>query len=368
MRTIKSSNFRLLIALFAIGLSLSACDTLENLSGTNVSFNARVTDSAFGKTKVAYGDAASAATSQSILWNNGDLLTVYCGECIGLNVLDYRISGSATKASAYQQAKIEGVDSKNLAWGSGLHTFYALSPGVNTSGVSATINGNEITGTIPSIQAYTSITGTTAKVVEPDMKNMFLVAKTMVSGASSSVSLDFQPLSTALEFTVTNKFDENQKAMRVNSVSLVSSAHALSGEFAVDMDAKGGRYNRPLTTLPVGIDMATSKTVSIQFSSPVNVGYEETLNFTFFLNPGNATEVNDLTLVIRGYMGDSAVEFTRSAHLETSTGSGITFETHKKTRISGLLVPETVAWDINGALSIVSWTSDINSNVSLEEK
>lgn len=351
----------------AISLLAVSCEKPVNVSGKPVSFSASVSEHAFSSTKASYGTAASTATSQPIEWTAGDFLTVYCQQCNGAKVSDFQVSTvhpSGTASNSFAKVEASGA---GLQWGTGQHTFYGLFPGVNVTGVTATISGKNITGSIPVSQGHGTVTGTDNKVVPPDMKNMFMVSKNVIDAgeAGDPVFLEFQPLSTALEFTIENGFEDTNSDMNITSISLVSAAHALSGGFCVDMDVNG-LYNRPKTTLPSTLVIADNDSVAINFgSNPVSVGYGETLNFTFFLNPGNATEINDLTFIIKGTNDGTSTSFVRKARLEYKTGTGVTFATHKKTRIKGLMIPESVNFDIEGDIVIIPWETNLDHETTL---
>ena len=353
-------------------LLLTGCEREIDMTGRPVEFSAEISDdltdtrSFMPETRVVYGVEASGA--QALDWLTGDRITIYCAQCKEKSSV-YRVKeiaqGSTTDMNSY--AGIEDAGVAGLCWGTGQHMFYAVYPCTDTDGSAATITGKDITGVIPATQSFTGITGTNAKTVAPDMKNMYMVSKAgPFTPSTSSVTLTFKPLSTALGFTITNKFEDTKSDMKVNSISLVSTGHALNGGFAVDMD-QNGSYGRPKTTLASGTTAADNGTVTISFSTPVTIKYGETLNFTFFLNPGNDTEVNDLTFVINGTNAGNSKTFTRRAKLEDKDGHGVTFKTHQKTSISGLMVPEGVKWTINyNQILVTSWDNGIEDDLDME--
>ena len=371
MRTNIFANFT--VAALA-ALLLTGCERENDMTGQSVEFSAGIcgsdpsSRSGLPQTRVAYG--VESGTSQAINWMDGDMITIYCAKCDGKKSAVYGVQDIkvASTDDMYSYASIENAESdgEGLLWGTGQHMFYAVYPGV-TTGAGSTISGKDITGSIPAIQTAGTISGTDNKTVSPDMKNMYMVSKAgTYEPDASPVTLIFQPLTTVLEFTITNKFEDTNSAMDVNSISLVSAGHALSGGFVVDMD-QNGLNGRPKTTLASGTTAADNGTVTISFSTPVTIEYGKTLNFMFFLNPGNATEVNDLTFVINGTNDGSGKEFTRRAKLENKDGHGVTFKTHYKTRISGLMVPEGVKWTINyNQILVTSWDSGVEDDLDME--
>ena len=368
-------------------LLLTGCERKKDMTGRAVEFSAGISDNSADTrsgqpgTRVVYGEITGTGTnSQSLDWEIGDKLTIYCAQCTKVqtdvesakHVSDYvvtEVDPDETGLDSYAAIGNPGPDVEGLQWGDDVeHVFYAVYP-------KTSISGRTVTGTIPQIQSVKSVSETASKVAAPYMTSMYMVSKTVVpaSKVGDDVTLVFQPLTTALEFTVTNKFDDNKQNMVVKSVTLVSDSHVLNGGFKVDMDDTNGgagyHHGRPKTTLTLTGDIADAdKTVTMDFGDGIAVPYEGTLTFTFFLNPGNATEVDDLTFEISGTnkCGDSP--FTRRARLEDKNGTGVTFPTHQKTRIGGVMVPESIGWEIQGKLSVVPWTTDIEKDVTMEEE
>lgn len=360
---------KILLITLVISSMTASCNKFNTAAGTEAEFKVAVSEDSSPVSKVSYGTAGPTATTQPIKWEEDDEITIYCNECSGAKVKDYVVSEvnpDGTDSESY--ATISNKGDGGLIWGTGLHTFYAIYPSVNTTGVTATITGKDITGSIPESQGHGTVTGTTAKVVPPDMKNLFMSAKNSIQAgeAGTPVFLDFKPLSTVIEFTISNGFQETESDMIINSISLISAGHALCGGFCADLD-QTGLYNRPKTSLPSTTVIANCDSVAINFgSSPVTVAYENTLNFMFFLNPGNATEVNDLTLEIKGSYANSGPQFTRRANLLYSDGTGITFQTHKKTRVKGVSTPESLAIEFGDDIVVIPWTVNTSGEVVIQ--
>ena len=380
----------------AAALLLTGCERAIDMTGKPVSFAAGISDagpfsrSGQPQTRVSYGRYASDNTSQALDWQEGDHITIYCAQCENKQSAMYKVQ-DITEATTGNMVSYAGLanaesDGAGLRWGTGAHTFYAVYPQASATAPVTTIAVNVITGTIPASQGNKGVTGTDAKVVAPDMRNMYMTAKAgPYEPESDDVTLDFKPLTTVLEFTITNKFDDHKKDMVVQSVSLVSATHALNGSFSADLDDTG-LYERPKTTLAGETTAADNNTVTINFGN-VTVAYGKTLNFTFFLNPGNEDEVDDLTFVIKGINSFDNSPFTRRAKLEYKTGDGVIIPTHKKTRISGLMVPEGIGWifdptvqswdqsssdidpmpETDGTPFVTSWDTDIDDELTLTD-
>ena len=378
-------------------LLLTGCERAVNMTGKPVEFSAGISDGrSESETRVVYGEISGEGTSkkQPLEWVVDDHITISCAQCESKTISDYKVTGVTgpdEDLKSYASIVNAETDGIGLRWGTGSHTFYAVYP--KADGTGTTINGKDINGVIPATQGFTEVSGTDDQIVAPDMNNMYMVSKAgTYEPDASPVTLVFKPLSTALEFTITNKFEDTESAMIVNSISLVSTGHALSGGFAVDMDDTNGgdgyHHGRPKTTLAGGTTAADNNTVTIDFGdAPVTVAYCKTLNFTFFLNPGNEDEVDDLTFVISGTNSFDNSPFTRRAKLEYKTGDGVTIPTHQKTRISGLMVPEGIGWifdptvqswnqsstgidpmpETDGTPFVTSWDTDIDDELTLTD-
>lgn len=359
MKNVVFNASKLTVAvLFCAAVSFAGCKKLDSFKDVNFS----VVSQSNPLTKTVYGDDVtySSKNYQFVDWVNGDKIRVVCDQT-DPDVADYTV----TKAS-HDGIRCKGTvaSASPLFWGEGQHTFYAVYPSPATDGAVSTIDGKTVTGSIPAVQPYLSIAGTDVKVVAPDMKNQYMVAKAVTEAEASSVVLDFQPLTTALEFTVTNGFDSGS-AMIVKSITLSSAAYALNGAFSVDIDGAGVNSCPKCTTSATA---SSNNTVTINFSTPVEVAKGKSLQFTFFLNPGNggAAGVNDITFTINGTNAGTSTDFTRSAKLYKTVEGDIAFPTHKKTRIKGLVIPEAVEWDIEGTIFVTAWENGVNQNIPLE--
>lgn len=357
--TSKTRKYSLVAMSVAAILSVFSCERAPFYEGTDVTF---AVSSESVSTKAVYGsDNGTPTTSQNIEWSEGDRIFVYCEQSSGEKSASYTVTEvhpSGTASNSY--GKISHVGTHGLLWGTGTHTFYGIFPDVSQVD-DASLEENEAVCVISASQRGTgTITGNADKVVPPDMSLLWMSAKNELSTMpeDGDVVLNFKTLSTVLEFTIENGFETSEGDMKVSSISLKSANHAICGSFNVDMD-EDGLYGRPQTTLPTGATVADCDSVYIDFgTSPVTIAYGNTLNFTFFLSPGNDTEVDDLTFEIRGTNGWDDAEFIRRAVLKKADGDGVKFSSHKKTRISGLMVPESMEIlieDGNGDVIVTPW-------------
>lgn len=359
----------------ALSFIAGSCSKMQTFGkkGERIHFSAGSISDA---TKTIYGDVDG--NTQAINWEVGDLISIAGKNCPvdageGTTCIeDYRVSELDSRGDNYGKIVVNGSN-LGLVWGEPgtKHDFFARFPAsktdIDTTGI--------ITGSIPQVQGFESITTSattdtppiTTHIVKPDMNNLIMVAKVLNVEAGSKiiqngeeVFLDFKPISTALEFTVENGFGTNND-MIVKSVGLerVTSTEAcpniLWGDFKVTVkNDKDGKNNRPKTELDYSKDKSNNR-VAINFSEPVTVKKGEKLNFTLFLNPGNVRDIENLKLFITFVDNDDATKaVTRKALMLKSDDTPVSFPTHKKTRIYGLVVPEAVKIIINDENVVVT--------------
>ena len=345
-----------LTALACVAATFTSCDKVETGDST---INFSVATAAVHLTKTSYGVDGSGF--QYIDWAEGDQIRIMCAQSDPTST-DYAVTSAGHEGKA-DKGKISS--DIPLTWGDGTHTFYAVYPSPAMTDAVCTIDGPAVTGTIPAVQAVSSLTGNDdAKVAKPDMTRQYMVAKATAPEKAESVELYFYPMTTALEFTIKNGF-ASKSAMQVSSIQLSSEAYALNGDFAIDIDKEGVNDRKLCTTTATA---AANGTVTINFASPVTVEYGKSLNFTFFLNPGNggATGINDIRFSISGTNAGNSTNFTRSAKLEKN-GAGVAFQTHKKTRIVGIMIPEQIEWNIENEIVVTPWEEGVIKDITLAE-
>ena len=354
-------------------------------------------------TKAVYSGQGT-STIERIDWQEGDLIRIYCEQVSEPSdkFADYRVTSDITASESNSTAHIEGLGGVGLRWGDGNHTFYAVYPspeeggsvttgisigsyenGGTKSTVSESIAGAIVTANLPAKQAVIggvteTPSGSGNYIAAPDLKNMLMTAKSAEyspeTGITDDVFLSFTPLTTAIKFTITN---QTEAPLTIKSVSLTSAASALSGPFEVNMDNnsvpasidldgdgsntgdKDIKYSRsyPECTYTGSVSDAT-KTVTINFASPVELAYDEVLancgklTFTFFLQP------------CKDYFDDLTFKITKSDDSWMSTklgytdGTGVLFPRFKKTTVTGLLVPKGAQWRVKFEPDIVKWNAE----------
>ena len=367
----------------AAALLLTGCERAIDMTGRPVSFSAVAMDYAAGTrsnlpdTRVIYGDITGTGTkTQAIEWIKGDLITIHSPQCTRIQsdgdkqTCEYIVTEVGSDDASQAGIGLPYYIAEGLQWnGEGAYTFYALYPGMDTEGMTgnAIVAGEHvtITGTIPAVQGYGTITGETGKVVPPDMRNMYMAAKTDIdaSKVGDDVELDFKPLTTAVELTVIN---QSKAQLELKSVSLTSASQALNGNFTADMDDITSGYPSCLRTGGTVTD--GDRTVAISFDNAITLAYDAddidkcgSLTFTFFLLP--TQDVDDLTFTFTK-SDDSRL----SIRLGYQDGTGIVFPQFKKTQIKGLLLPEGAQLFVRYDGSLDSWTDGSEIPMTLEQQ
>ena len=268
--------------------------------GGTVLFSGAIGGSESG-TKTAYaGDNASdRSKAESILWQTGDEIRIWCAECSAPTAedyggadhwADYTVTPDETnKNKAKNKAKIATrTGTVGLRWSEAepmpTHYFYAVSPSPRTSGKSGetgtlgtTAAGTPtpftFTGIIPATQAISG-SPTTGEdpsdetkqltIASPDMANLYMVSKAKAkpvtetgtkAGEENSVFLNFRPISTAIEFTIENAMTADDAKMYVESVKIMSDPKTgtpknLSGAFVADL---ASTWTKPkISDVPAG--------------------------------------------------------------------------------------------------------------------
>ena len=311
---------------------------------------------------------------ERIDWQAGDALGVYCAAAKEEKYARYVVKSVWPSVGGVSRGVVE-ADGKELVWGDGPHVFYSYFPEKSEGGI-----GKGITETETKIEVSASLTdkqkvigaidkSSTPWVASPDLKNMLMVSKSATYTPEGGffdgeVSLNFMPLTTAVQFTITN---QTKAEMIVKSVSLTSAASALCGDFTVDVQSTWQTPdpidigNETITyshTYPVcdysGSVTDATRTVTIEFTEEVTLAYEADpdesgkLTFTFFLQP--CQDFDDLTFRIT--KADNSWMQTRLGYTD---GSGILFPRFMKSKVDGIFVPEGAQWTVKYSPDIEPW-------------
>lgn len=290
-----------------------------------------------GATRVVYGDENSDHTATEIRWYQGDAVRIYCEQARdvnGLNYCDYKVqeyvqapvydtNGALTNPdeSKVKDGNFEDLDDTSLKpaadepyglqWGSdGEHVFYGAYPSRDMFAEGSSVANayklerNMFTGYLPSSQSPSSYQAGVKKAdnnyttytIQPAMRFAYMMAKSAASPADGYCSLQFQPVVTAVEFTLINNayttenVDGTVTEEPIEDISLVQISSVdgsfLCGSFTTDIDNMSTKIvsGEANITIPVQDDKG----------NPVTLAPHDTLRFTVFMLPNDG--VKDVNL------------------------------------------------------------------------
>ena len=288
-------------------------------------------------TKTAYGEVDG--KKQAINWVTGDLFTVWCDQAYvpesGQKYATYRVTAGTTPSAKPQDSAIQ------LMWGEGTHTFYAGYP-------MSTITREVLSGTIPGTQRVNLKNG----VYHPQMSSAYMGAAAEATPEKGSVSLNFKPLFSAIEFTVgpgpSTSVDLKGFKLKVKE----GSKTALAGDFKATLSAK----EDPKIEVVYDGENGTFQEISVNFggAESVKINPSETITFTVL---AIAQDLSDLVAVFT--LADEELTFPLQ-----KDNKPITFAAGKKSRINapGILGPEAKEAGItitNSSQDIDDYTIDV---------
>ena len=350
------------VALSFIFLAVSCGDKIDDYSGTDVNadVNFDIMTSSLAETKTVYsGDRTEYA--ERIDWESGDVVQIFSATSVPHNA-DYK-AGDVTASSYQSNTEITPVNSNRIKWWGEdeefVNVFYAVYPSPSVKSGDSFDNG-KLKGKIPADQTPRKIDTTKADtprayVAVADLKNEYMLARTATKYVPS-VELHFIPMTTAIEFTVTNSSTDGS-ALLLKSVSVESKDHNISGTFTADLTGWSGSKDLSGRVYPACVAPSSDdggKKVSIYFSGTdicaegKGLAKGETLTFTLFLRP--TTYADDLTFTVERAGGSKL-----STKLVDKDGAFINFPCYKKSYVKGILVPEGEKFKGFFLVSVETW-------------
>ena len=310
-------------------------------------------------TRTAYSGIL-AGGKERIDWVDGDLVRIYsdkASDTEGSSYADYIVSDARPGAGAAEMrgyASLKPAAKGRLRWGSGMHRFYGIYPAPGKKAAVSFDGENAFSLSMPATQSYVL----DGSLLKPDMAYAYMAATTE-SEPTGTVSLSFQPLFSAFQFTVESR--DNTWIM-LYSFTLRSASKALAGTFKVEMDAGHPGAGVSFTAFPEATD--ENKTVSILFNEGrgVRVSKGAPLTFTVFTLP---QEYDDLSASFVTNNGEKILR------VQDAEGKPVTFRPARKYYMDQLGIPGSWQYsadaipDIRRTLSgvLVDYSQDINVNV-----
>jgi len=308
---------------------------------------------------------------ESIHWTSDDIVRIYCKngatteiEVAGTTgipdkyVADYRVNEVASDGTTSKIRLNAETTPIGIRWNEDenvVHDFYAVYPSPScTYHITSSINGKAISCNLASEQNTLSgaVSGTGGNyTLAPDMRWMLMYGyskgyKRSTFPSGSQVFIKFKPLTTAIQFTITNSVSSS---LIIRELDLISNGTQIFGKFNVPDVETLSADGYPAATFETGY--SDNRTVSLQFASPyVTIAKDKTFTFTFFLAP--VSDLDDLKFRI--VRSDGTTMTTRLGYTD---GTGVKFPRCKKSYVTGIMVPEGVQWTIDYEPVLTDWVS-----------
>ena len=233
-------------------------------------------------TRTVYGEEANHAFP--IYWVQDDQVLITSPQCLtGRNTATYRVSvDGAQQASVSSLSKTAAT---GVQWGeSETADFYSVYP---ASG--ATVTGSKFSLTMPNVQRDQVEVGNT--LARADMNACFMVARTTGVPNGADVPLTYQPLSTALRFTLRGP---SASVAGVDSKVIISKVVLradvpIAGDFTVDLSGAKPQ---------VQAGANTSREITLYTYYTATGGYltlatGESIELNAFIIPTDGIAIND---------------------------------------------------------------------------
>lgn len=314
--------------------------------------------------------ANGARRFETVHWKANDKVLIHCDQ--GEQTAHYNVVTGDATGSALERMQLQGVANNAIQWNDiteNDHNFYAVYP--SPYQFSAPVEDNQLIAAsdyqdrikvnngilecyLPASQAPTSISvidGVT--VAEPNMDIAYMIARNTVEAnpdakVPTSVELNFRPIVTALEITMTfpsldgdHVYEQDGNEYQVTGYDdiLISNVQISSrdnspivGSFSMDLNAY--THNQTTDGYPEVEFDATSienSSVSVQMwdadGQPTRITSGGSLKFTVFLLPTVIENNLKISVIASGIF--------KSADLD------IKIEAHKKQYINNIVLPAT---------------------------
>lgn len=347
-------------ALFTMLAACVACsDRFE--SRNLVRFSVKTGDPG---TKASYSGHKE-SNKERIDWSDGDMVWIWSPESrLPVSHESYYVIRDITANGFYSEAGLELYSTEGniygIQWNDDVQTQHFFSvfpvPLKNSSVFFRLVTNNGqwddtssafYGATIPARQAPKSVSSTNDGVVaEPDGNNLIMAAQAACA-PNTLVSLDYQPVVTAVEFIVKNGYAD-ESAMTLNSIKL-----------SAESDPIVGKFTNYLTGNTAPLFENTSTNLEIPFSTPVSVPYGKTLKFTVFMLGLQSSTSPDITNMDIEFVTGTSTSI--KAKLTTTQGA-MAFPRGKKSYVTGLIIPGACVWTLSAVPdAITAWgTEDLD--------
>jgi len=362
----RASNFTALTGLFLLLAAACQEEPVQTPEpGDEIIFSAEANGSEM--TRTSYSGTKYSTKYERIDWENGDVIRIYCPQCTdpSSHYADYQVkSGTVTTVAGGQSSASFEKMTNALVWVSSTadHSFYAVYPRPSADSITTALSGAAVTANLAAEQntlagAMSGSTGTDF-VLQPDLRWQLMTA---VAGpykpstfSGSTVFLNFTPLTTAVEFQLSNGAEADLVLKKVN---VISEGTQIAGRFTISDISTNAADGYPAVT-PNTSD-AAMKTVSLSLADNITIKKGKTFKFTFFFLPGQ--DLNDLKFQI--VKSDNSTFTTRLGYTD---GTGVKIPRCKKSFITGIVVPAGIQWTIDFNPTLSPWVADDTQSINVK--
>ncbi len=321
-------------------------------------------------TKTIYGGSNDTYTSdgrtfERVYWLPGDKVLIHCDQ--GNQVAHYQVAiEDQAQTSSLERMQLHGVANNGIQWQNiqeNDHTFYAIypspyqfsTPDVDSELLVASeyedrikVEGDNLICYLPVSQAPLSIDEEDGNfVANPDMNYAYMIAKATVEAGTtvpSSISMDFYPIVTALEVTMTVpsvpeggiEIDNTQTitgydAIQISNIEISSTDRTpIVGSFSLNMKDYAYNHNGKYPAVTNLENENSHTSVSIltwKNNNPISIPAGGSLKFTVFLQPQVLDKNLEVTIT------------TTNNVFRTAKLNSVKVEAHKKQFVTGLQLP-----------------------------
>ncbi len=353
--------------------AMSACsdDLIDNDNGNRpqgngIQFGARASY-AGDDTRTEYGDYSQDGLSQEIRWTAGDQVEIYSPESPNSKQTAYEVDyiGGAEGTGDRGSALLASLGGDGLQWNrtNATQKFYAIYPSVQSIANTAVKNmvsfeNGVLKGYVPINQQHTITKDGTVWTATPNMDYLYMAAiqenPVPAIDEDGAVNLSFQPLTTTLEITI-----EGPTERPLASLNVFSDNVPVVGHFTCDLTAEAGTDGYPQCVSTQEGTTNTYATVSLYYDDngtqrPLSLAEGESVTLNVFLLP-----VEPLTNVKIRIAGFNSASKSMTLDTDPKTGSKITLNPHKKTRVT--IPAPKIGTETN------NWITGIEDNVYVSQ-
>ena len=319
-------------------LALVACNQ-ENMPerptptpGAEVKFGASLNKT--DVTRTIYGEENTEKHVFPIYWVDGDKVLVTSPQCLnGRNTAQYKVTVPPDKQQNYANS-LDKIGAAGVQWGKeATADFYSVYPADNAS-----VQGTTFSLTMPNVQ-YDILDNEDNKAYA-DMNACFMGAVSKDVPNGHDVNLTYEPLSTAIRFTLRGPsagVGQTDSEVIISKVVLKAD-QTIAGDFTVDMST-----GTPDVTVPSGGNTYNEITLYTHYAETggyLTLGLNDAVELNAFVIPHKNLAVND------------------NWKLEVTTAEGKVYTTSLKGSRDGTLMPGRIHRFLGKLPSLPAPTTD----------